>query len=498
MGKTEVRGAAPVRERATTSELERLVDLSVDMLCVTTQSSRFLVLNPAWTLTLGWSEEELRGRRAVELVHPDDLEKARAEATRLLRPGAEVHDFETRFRHRDGSYRTLLWSSRSDGERVYGVARDVTHRKLADEALRKNEQWLRKLVQSAHEGIWMLDGDDRVTWANRRLAEMLGYSVEEIVGRPVCDFFTDNGRSLARARLISRRRGISDSQEVRLIRKDGGEVWVILTGGPLTGEDGGYAGSIDMLVDIGERRMREQALRASEERYRNIVETTTEGVWMIDADHRTTFVNSRMAEMLGYTVSEMLGRPVRDFLLPSHREEAYAGLDRRRRGVSEQREVCYVRKDGSTMWGLASGSPLTNGKGGYGGALAMVSDITGRKRAEKEIARLAAIVEASPDAILSTDTKGRITSWNDAAERLSGYSEEDVLGRSVWTLVAPETVAQAGELGELVMNGGRRRAFRARAVHRDGTLFEIEPSVSAIRDVAGRVTGALAIVRAVS
>src|SRR4051794_34868491 len=106
------------------------------MLCVTTLSSRFLVVNPAWTLTLGWCEEELRGRRVIELVHPDDRERAHAAAARLTEPGTELHDFDMRVRHKDGSYRWILWSSRSDGERLYAVARDVTHHRIADEALR--------------------------------------------------------------------------------------------------------------------------------------------------------------------------------------------------------------------------------------------------------------------------------------------------------------------------------------------------------------------------
>src|SRR3954452_16171511 len=78
-----LRGEIVSHTTATTSELERLVDLSLDMLCVTTLSSRFLLVNPAWTLTLGWTERELRGRRVIELVHPDDRERALAESIRL-------------------------------------------------------------------------------------------------------------------------------------------------------------------------------------------------------------------------------------------------------------------------------------------------------------------------------------------------------------------------------------------------------------------------------
>jgi PAS domain S-box-containing protein len=344
----------------------------------------------------------------------------------------------------------------------------------------------------------VLDGDDRTSFVNERLASMLGYAVDEMLERPVYDFLTDHGRTLARSRLASRRNGVSDSQEVRLIRKDGSELWGILSGGPLTDERGGYTGSLEMLVDISERRGREQALRASEERYRNIVETTSEGVWMIDADHHTTYVNRRMAEMLGYTVAEMLGRSLSDFIPPTRRPDMDAGLERRRQGVSEQREVRYVRKDGSEMWGLMSGSPLTNGSGGYGGALAMISDITERKHAELESARLAAIVESSPDAIFSTDMEGTITSWNRAAEELYGWPEAEAVGQSAYMLSPPAEMEMSRRLADFVRRGGSQEAFKTTAFRKDGTTIEVEPSVSAIRGPGGTITGVLAIVRAVS
>ena len=475
-------------ERATTSELERLVDLSVDMLCVLSLSSRFLVVNPAWTLTLGWSENELRARRAFDLFHPDDRERVLIEGARLRERGAELHDFEVRCMHKDGSERWLVWGVRSDGERMYAVARDVTSRRLDEETLRNSEQWLRKMVETAHEGIWVLDAEDRTAFVNERLAHMLGYGVDEMLGRPVYEFLTEPGQELARSRLASRRRGISDSQETRLVRKDGEEIWVIVSGSPLTREDGSYAGTLDMLVDIAERHGREQALRASEERYRNIVETTAEGVWMIDADHQTTYVNRRMAEMLGHTIDEMLGRPVADFLA--------AGAPPESSMEPRQREVQYVRKDGSRMWGLLSGSPLTNGNGGYGGALAMISDITERKDAEAKLARLAAIIESSPDAIFSTDTDHVITSWNRAAEQLFGYTEAEAVGRPVFMLAPADTVEAWRQMGDALHRGCAQQSFQGEQVHKDGTLLKVESSLSASQSADGRVTGALAIVRA--
>jgi PAS domain S-box-containing protein len=306
---------------------------------------------------------------------------------------------------------------------------DVTARREAHEDLRQSEERLRTLVQTTNEGIWILGPDDLTTFANARMATMLGCTVDEVVGRPITDFLDEEDEEPALTRLAGRRRGVADQFEMRWRTPDGRELWSIVNATPLTGPDGEYAGAFAMVTDISERVWHERAVRASEERYRNIIETTTEGVWMIDAEHRTTYVNRRMAEMLGYAVDEMLGRPASDFIAGSGGGDPRGG---------RPREVRYRRKDGSEMWGLLSGSPLTDGSGGYGGALAMVADITERKRSEESVARLAAIVESSPDAIFSTDTEGTITSWNPAAERIYGYSEEEALGRPGRMLVLPD------------------------------------------------------------
>jgi PAS domain S-box-containing protein len=388
-------------------------------------------------------------------------------------------------------------ATRPDGQSIWldvrlsrtGVCQfhDITARRRAHEDLRQSEERLSTMLQTTHEGVWILGPDDLTTFANARMAEMLGCRVEEMIGRPVTDFVAPEDEQSALARLAGRRRGVSDQFEIRWRSLDGREVWTILNASPLTDAEGHYAGACAMVTDITDRMLHERAVRASEERYRNIIETTTEGVWMIDGDHRTTYVNRRMAEMLGYGVEEMLGRPVRDFMT-----DGSADLP-----AGRPREVSYRRKDGSEMWGLLSGSPLTDDSGGYGGALAMVADITDRKRSEESVARLAAIVEASPDGIFSTDTDARITSWNAAAERIYGYSEEEMLGESCRLLVLPEREDEAHEVARTMLSGGSMVNFVSQARTKDGRTIDIAPSVSAIKSASGEVVGTLTIVRQV-
>jgi PAS domain S-box-containing protein len=369
---------------------------------------------------------------------------------------------------------------------------DASARHEAHEDLRQSEERLRTMVQTTHEGIWILGPDDLTTFVNSRMADIIGCTVDEMLGRPITDFLDEDQRQVAVARLAGRRRGVAEQYELKWRTPDGREVWTIVNGSPLFDPDGGYAGAFAMATDITERTWHERAVRASEERYRKIIETTTEGVWMIDGDHRTTYVNRRMAEMLGYGVAEMLGRPVSDFMPDD--DTARLGHDPGG-AAGRPREVRYLRKDGGEVWGLLSGSPLADAAGGYGGALAMIADITERKRSEESVARLAAIVESSPDGIFSTDLEGRITSWNSAAERIYGYSEAEVLGQSGWLLVLPERLDEAREVGRTMLAGGSVIDFESKARTKDGREIDIAPSVSAITSPAGEVVGTLTIVR---
>ncbi|HKD46011.1 MAG TPA: MASE1 domain-containing protein [Candidatus Angelobacter sp.] len=139
---------------------------------------------------------------------------------------------------------------------------------------------------------------------------------------------------------------------------------------------------------------REARLRRAQEQYRNIVETTNDGVWMIDGDFRTTFVNARMAEMLGYTPAEMLGRQPFDFLFPEDVARKQADLERRKQGVREVFYTRYRKKDGSELWAVLSASPFFSSKGKFVGALAMHSDVTLLRKTEETLRRNEKLITA--------------------------------------------------------------------------------------------------------
>ncbi|HEY3451046.1 MAG TPA: PAS domain S-box protein [Myxococcales bacterium] len=133
---------------------------------------------------------------------------------------------------------------------------------------------------------------------------------------------------------------------------------------------------------VADRRAGEQRLRESESEFRRMVETTNEGIWVLGPDERTTFVNARTAEMLGYGAAEILGRPLTDFQFDEDAPDHRRRMEARSRGLSEHYERRFRRKDGQTIWVLASATPILDEERRFAGSFAMLTDITDRKRAE--------------------------------------------------------------------------------------------------------------------
>ena len=198
--------------------------------------------------------------------------------------------------------------------------------------------------------------------------------------------------------------------------------------------------------NLASRRESEEALRISEEKYRAIVDSAQEGIWTIDGEGITTFVNTRMAEIIGYGVEEMLGHSFYDFMDEEGIKAAEKNLERRRSGIGEQHDFEFLRKGGSRIYTSLETSPLTDEAGRFIGALAMVADITKRRQMEEALReseyKFRSVVEQSSDGIILVNSKGIIIEWNSAQESIMGLRREEALGRYLWdvqySLVLPE------------------------------------------------------------
>jgi PAS domain S-box-containing protein len=157
----------------------------------------------------------------------------------------------------------------------------------------------------------------------------------------------------------------------------------------------GLAAAVAERTSVEQALAQEKKLRLAQEQYRTIIETTNDGVWIIDSEYRTTFVNRRLAEMLGYRAEEILNHTPFDFVFPEDVEQKKADLERRRR--SSGREVLYNRfrrKDGSEMWATLSTAPVFSESGERSGAFAMLSDVTLLRKTEEALRRHEKLITA--------------------------------------------------------------------------------------------------------
>jgi PAS domain S-box-containing protein len=237
---------------------------------------------------------------------------------------------------------------------------------------------------------------------------------------------------------------------------------------------------------LGELAAERERLRETEQRNRQIVETANDGIWMLDAEGRTNFVNERMAAMLGYEAHEMLGRTMFDFIDDAGFAAAAANFadDAGRLGVR------YQRKDGSPLWVLMSESELMDEDLNYAGGLSMVTDVTELKEAEAAARSLAAIVEHATEPILSTDNEDIITSWNLAADALLGYTAEEVIGRPVAVLLPPTMdIGHVRQIGDAVRSGETLSFDEQELVAKGGERVMVSARLSPLRGEEGDIVG---------
>jgi PAS domain S-box-containing protein len=209
---------------------------------------------------------------------------------------------------------------------------------------------------------------------------------------------------------------------------------------------------------------------------------------------------NRPAERLfGYTGAEAIGRSSRLLVPPERQQEDAAVMARVRRGERlGPFDTVRLRKGGVPVEVSLSVSPIRTDDGQVIGTSTIARDITERKRAESEALRLAAIVKSSDDAIVSKDLNGTITSWNRAAERMFGYTAEEVVGRSITVIIPTERLAEEDFVLGKVRTGVGIDHFETVRRRKDGTLIDISLTVSPIIDPSGRIVGVSKIARDIS
>jgi two-component system cell cycle sensor histidine kinase/response regulator CckA len=345
---------------------------------------------------------------------------------------------------------------------------DVTERRQQERSARAADARLRAAFASSPIGqaIISLGPPDpgRVVEVNDAFCELFGRVREELLGGlPATDGLPVDALAVGLADVARRvtHDGGTCRFEKHFVRADGttiaATVWVSLLD-DASAEDGL---ALAHFQDVTERNAAEAALRAGEARYRQIVETTSEGVWLIDADHRTTFVNARMGEMLGYRVEEMLGTTLDRYTLEGAQPPVREKIAGREPGTARQDEEVLRRRDGSPLWVSMSTDSIVDDEGRFVGALAMMTDITERKLSEAQLeeamARFEGAFTHAPTAMalvsLTQESFGDLLMVNAAFCEMIGYAEHEIVGRRMADFTHPADAWRDAEVARRVAAG---------------------------------------------
>ncbi len=518
----ELRYQAAILEREALITLERLefhknaafkavIAEAVDGIISINQIGTIETVNKATERIFGYSSDELVGKNIKMLMpepyhseHDGYLRNYKTTGDKkIIGIGREVFG-----RRKDGTTFPLdlaVSEVNVAGRTLFtGTVRDISERKDADAAMAH----LASIVESSNDTIISKTLDGIVTSWNKAAEKLFGFSAAEMIGENISKVVPPDlaAEELEILRRIQRGEGFQHYETVRLT-KYGKSVGVAITVSPIQDSSGKIVGASKILRDISDRLEKERRVLQELENLKDaavlksFVEATPDAFITID-DHGTMQeVNPATERMFGYSASELRGKNVRTLMPEPFKSEHEAYLKNyRETGVKKiigiGREVVGRRKNGSTFpLDLTVSEVALEGRRMFAGT---IRDITERKKQEGVLARLAAVVESSTDAVYSMNTDFIIQTWNAGATRIYGYKSKEVIGKSATILAHEPLVQERSKILDGLFRGEALVNFETTHRTKKGEPVEVAISVSPIADGSGQITAFAAVSRDVT
>jgi PAS domain S-box-containing protein len=394
------------------------------------------------------------------------------------------------------------------------IARQRAERDLlaAKEALERTTEELREVrarlehtLATAEIGTWTWDARKKRLTTDQNLARMFSMSSNVAARGTPESYLTaihpDDRDHLkqAIARALS---GDKDTYELdcRLLRPDGSIRWISARGKVQRDSSGAASNFPGVVIDITDRKRAEEAVREGAERLQLALTAGTLGDWSWNSGTDLFMVGARTAEILDLpAVSPVTREQIQERMSPHDREQANVAFQEALATRSDYNvEFRIGLSGGQHRWVAARGRGLYAENGLALGMTGVVQDISGRKQAEEIRSLLAEVVASSDDAIITKTLDGIITSWNLGAQRMFGYTAEEVIGQPVTLLIPPDHLDEEPAILQRLRRGDRIEHYETVRRRKDGTLLNVSLSVSPMRDVNGTIFGASKIARDVT
>ena len=380
---------------------------------------------------------------------------------------------------------------------------ETQRRTLASVAKEGEERISRQaaLIDLSYEPIFVWELEGAIVDWNQGCERLYGFNKEEALGRVSHDLLKTKVPTTLKKQIEILRRDSYWSGELIHVTKDGRTV--IVESRQQAIQSNGQSLVLETNRDITARRQAEEALSQQKELLEVTLSSIGDAVIATDVDGKITFLNSMAQSITGWD-NEAVGKPVHE-VFNIVNEQSRVGVENPAlKAMSDgiivglANHTVLITKDGNEIPIDDSGAPIRGTDGRVLGAVLIFRDITERRRADRAQALLAEIVQSSDDAIVSKSLDGIIRSWNEGAEKLFGYSEEEVIGKSITIIVPPERLSEEQSILERLRRGERIEHFETVRISKDGRRIPISLTVSPVKNRAGEIIGASKIARDIS
>ncbi len=369
-----------------------------DFIFILSREGQILHYNPLVARRLGYSAEELSRMNVIDLHPPEQREEVKSLFTKMLAGGCNICPIPllTKDGHQIAVETKVMGGRWNNQEVLFGISRDISERVQAEEALRQNEELYRSLIESQGEGLAIVDQDENFTFANPASDRIFGVSMGSLVGHNLNEFVQPGQFEIIQSETVKRLRGERSSYEMEILSSDGEIRRLLTTATPRYDKNGEFTGSFGIFSDITDRARSEEALRASEQKFRNLIEQSYDGIVLIDESGMVIEWNQAMQQITGLERQQVFGQPYWDVLCnltqentsPERREEmrqVFLGSLQSGEGVFlyHPTEISYFNTRGETRVTTQTIFPIRTQKGFQIGGIS--HDITERKRIEEQL-----------------------------------------------------------------------------------------------------------------
>lgn len=367
--------------------------------------------------------------------------------------------------------------------------------KRAEETVHHNEKRFRALIENGRDNISLLAVDGTLLWESPATVRSLGYAQDKFLGHNIFELMHPDDLKWISDLYVKlvQEPGSRQDGDFRLRHRDGSWRWMEATVTNMLNEPGVNA-IVANYRDITERRQAEEELHRSEERYRLLFENNPLPMWTYDLKALSFLaVNDAAVEKYGYTRQEFLQMTIADIRPPEEVSRLIEDVARQRPTLQRSGEWRHRLKDGTIIDVEITSHTLRIDE--HDAALVVAQDITERKQAADRLNYHARLLRHINDAVIATDDKLQITAWNRAAEKVYGWTSEEVTGQTISEILSIElTEAQRAEARELLQESN---AFRSEGIHqhKDGRPLYVEANTIALIDEHGKLTGYVSVNR---